>query len=42
MAVHAVLERYSVASQNVDSYNKMFVDASNDVDNGTVFTKSTL
>jgi hypothetical protein len=42
MAAHGVVQLLSVAAQNVDSYNKMFVDTSNDVDNGTVFIKSTL
>jgi hypothetical protein len=42
MAAKGIVQLLSVAAQNIDSYNKMFVDTSADVDNGTVFTKSAL
>jgi hypothetical protein len=41
MAAHGVVQCLSVVAQNIDAYNRMFIDESNDVDNGTVFQCST-
>ena len=41
MAAKGVVQLLSVAAQNIDAYNRMFIDESNDVDNGTVFRCST-
>ena len=41
MAAKGVCQCLSVVAQNIDAYNRMFIDESNDVDNGTVFQCST-
>lgn len=41
MSAHGVVQCLSVVAQNIDAYNRMFIDESNDVDNGTIFQCST-
>ena len=41
MAAKGVCECLSVMEQNIDAYTRMFIDESNDVDNGFVFQCST-